>query len=54
MKYDGAPTVNEQLLIARRIVEVGVRCVTLSYGRWDSHGQNFDLVATMVRSLINA
>src|SRR5262249_10256102 len=20
------------------------RCVTLSYGRWDSHGQNFDLV----------
>lgn len=43
-QYDGAPTVNEQLLVARRLVEVGVRCVTLSYGRWDSHGQNFDLV----------
>ena len=43
-QYDGAPTCNEQLLIARRLVEVGVRCVTLSYGRWDSHGQNFDLV----------
>ncbi|MCA9211999.1 MAG: DUF1501 domain-containing protein [Planctomycetales bacterium] len=43
-QYDGAPTVNEQLLIARRLVEAGVRCVTLSYGRWDSHGQNFDLV----------
>jgi hypothetical protein len=43
-QYDGAPTVNEQLLIARRLVEVGVRCVTLSYGRWDSHGQNFALV----------
>jgi uncharacterized protein (DUF1501 family) len=30
--------------MARRLVEVGVRCVTLSYGRWDSHGKNFDLV----------
>ena len=43
-QYDGAPTVNEQLLLARRLVEAGVRCVTLSYGRWDSHSQNFDLV----------
>jgi hypothetical protein len=43
-QYDGAPTVNEHLLIARRLVEAGVRCVTLSYGRWDSHGDNFNLV----------
>jgi Protein of unknown function (DUF1501) len=43
-QYDGAPTANEQLLLARRLVEVGVRCVTLSYGRWDSHGDNFGLV----------
>src|SRR5207245_11789699 len=43
-QFDGAPTVNDQLLIARRLVEAGVRCVTLSYGRWDSHGQNFALV----------
>jgi hypothetical protein len=43
-QYDGAPTVNDQLLLARRLVEAGVRCVTLSYGRWDSHGQNFALV----------
>ena len=43
-QYDGAPTVNDQFLIARRLVEAGVRCVTLSYGRWDSHGQNFALV----------
>ncbi|MCC2669136.1 MAG: hypothetical protein K0Q72_1607 [Armatimonadetes bacterium] len=43
-QYDGAPTCNDQLLIARRLVEAGVRCVSLSYGRWDSHGQNFDLV----------
>jgi hypothetical protein len=43
-QYDGAPTVNDQLLVARRLVEAGARVVTLSYGRWDSHGQNFDLV----------
>src|SRR5205807_3630341 len=43
-QYDGAPTVNDQLLMARRLVEARVRCVTLSYGRWDSHGKNFDLV----------
>jgi len=43
-QFDGAPTVNDQLLVARRLVEAGVRCVTLSYGRWDSHGKNFDLV----------
>ncbi|HZU36443.1 MAG TPA: DUF1501 domain-containing protein [Gemmataceae bacterium] len=43
-QYDGAPTANDQLLMARRLVEAGVRCVTLSYGRWDSHSKNFDLV----------
>lgn len=43
-QYDGAPTCNEQILMARRLVEAGVRSVTLSYGRWDSHGANFDLV----------
>lgn len=43
-QYDGAPTCNDQLLMARRLIEAGVRCVTLSYGRWDSHGRNFDMV----------
>ncbi|REK19441.1 MAG: DUF1501 domain-containing protein [Planctomycetota bacterium] len=43
-QYDGAPTDNEHLLMARRLVEAGVRCVTTTYGRWDSHGANFDLV----------
>ena len=43
-QYDGAPTVNEHILMARRLIEAGVRVVTLSYGRWDSHGKNFDLV----------
>jgi hypothetical protein len=30
---------NHYLLAARRLVESGVRCVTLAYGRWDWHGQ---------------
>ncbi len=43
-QYDGAPTASDQLLMARRLVEAGVRCVTLTFGRWDSHSKNFDLV----------
>ena len=31
----------EQFLTARRLVEAGVGCVTLSIGSWDTHGQNF-------------
>ncbi len=37
---------HEDLLVARRLVEAGARVVTLSFGRWDWHGQphgtNFD------------
>src|SRR4051812_11667751 len=38
---DGAPLWNDQLLIARRLVEAGARCVTVAYGFWDTHSQNF-------------
>jgi hypothetical protein len=31
----------EAFLTARRLVEAGVGCVTLSVGGWDTHGQNF-------------
>lgn len=31
----------ESFLTARRLIEAGVGCVTLSYGGWDTHGQNF-------------
>ncbi|MBM3994082.1 MAG: DUF1501 domain-containing protein [Planctomycetes bacterium] len=36
-RYQGV----EQFLTARRLVEAGVGCVTMSYGGWDTHGQNF-------------
>ena len=38
---DGAPMWNDQLLAARRLIEAGVRCVTVAYGFWDTHGNNF-------------
>lgn len=31
----------ESFLTARRLIEAGVGCVTLSIGSWDTHGQNF-------------
>lgn len=38
---DGAPMWNDQLVMARRLVEAGVRLVTVAYGFWDTHGNNF-------------
>ncbi len=38
---DAAPRLNQQFLLARRLVEAGARCVTLSYSFWDWHGDNF-------------
>ena len=38
---DAAPRLNEQFLLARRLVEAGCRVVTISYSFWDWHGSNF-------------
>ena len=38
---DAGPHWMDQFLVARRLVEAGVRCVTLSFGSWDRHGENF-------------
>ena len=40
---DAAPRLNEQFLLARRLVEAGCRVVTLSYSFWDWHGNNFKI-----------
>jgi hypothetical protein len=39
-RYKGA----EQFLTARRLIEAGVGCVTLSIGGWDTHGNNFQIL----------
>ncbi len=36
---DAGPLLNDYFLTARRLVEAGVRVVTLAYGRWDWHGK---------------
>ncbi len=38
----------EMFLTARRLVEAGVGCVTLSYGGWDTHSSNFKELKRML------
>jgi uncharacterized protein (DUF1501 family) len=37
LKQNAPAAVGERLLLARRMVEAGVRFVTVNYGSWDSH-----------------
>ena len=32
---------SERFLLARRLIQSGVRCVSFSFGGWDTHGENF-------------
>jgi hypothetical protein len=41
LQEDGSTRLLTNFLIARRLIEAGVRCVSLSYSRWDWHGNNF-------------
>ena len=38
---DGPPCCMDHFLMARRLVEAGVRVVTIGFGRWDFHSRNF-------------
>jgi hypothetical protein len=37
----GRTSLGQACLLARRLVEAGVRCVTIDYGSWDTHQRNF-------------
>ena len=37
----GRTPFGQSCLLARRLVEVGVRCVAIDFGSWDTHKQNF-------------
>ncbi|HET6246800.1 MAG TPA: DUF1501 domain-containing protein [Tepidisphaeraceae bacterium] len=41
----------DSFLLARRLVEAGARCVTLAFGGWDTHGQNFKSMAEQLPRL---
>ena len=56
LKKEDAKTVErykgvEQFLTARRLIEAGVGFVTLSYGGWDTHGQNFQTLKRQLPAL---
>ena len=45
---------NERFLLARRLVESGVRCVSFSWGGWDTHGNNFKSMRSQLPPLTGA
>jgi hypothetical protein len=45
----GRHTLGQSCLLARRLVEAGVRCVTVEHSNWDTHDGNF---ATLRNSLL--
>ncbi len=42
---------NGNFLLARRLIEEGVRCVSISWGGWDTHGNNFEYLKTQLPEL---
>ena len=45
----GRNTLGQSCLMARRLIESGVRCVTIDHSNWDTHNANF---ATLKRQLL--
>ena len=54
LKDDGGPRLLYNFLTARRLIEAGVRCVSLSFSRWDWHGDNFGQARTEMPMLDQA
>jgi hypothetical protein len=48
---DGPPCCMDHFLMARRLVEAGARVVTISFGRWDTHSENFSTNRTRIPKL---
>jgi Protein of unknown function (DUF1501) len=48
---DGPPCCMDHFLMARRLVEAGARVVTISFGRWDTHSDNFQSNRTRIPKL---
>jgi hypothetical protein len=51
MHLQGSYGGNRNFLLARRLVEAGVRVVSLSWGGWDTHGQNFQSMRQQLPAL---
>jgi hypothetical protein len=44
----------QNFLISRRLIQAGVRCVSFSWGGWDTHGQNFQSMRSQLPRLERA
>jgi hypothetical protein len=42
---------NDRFILARRLIQAGVRCVAFSWGGWDTHGDNFGQMRRQLPSL---
>ncbi len=42
------PSAGARFLIARRLIEAGVRCVTVTYGAWDTHSYHYRGIETQL------
>ncbi len=51
IKQGGRYSSNNRFLLARRLIDAGVRCVTLSWGGWDTHGNNFQSMREQLPAL---
>jgi hypothetical protein len=50
----GSTSFGQGALAARRLVEAGVRFVTISLGGWDTHGKNFDALSKRLLPTLDA
>jgi len=44
---------NQRMLLARRLIQAGTRCVSFSWGGWDTHGDNFNIQRRQLPNLDN-
>jgi len=50
--FGGAPQSATHLLLARRLVEAGVKCVTVAFGAWDWHANREGPIAQLSRKYL--
>ncbi len=50
--FGGAPQDPQQFLLARRLVEAGVRCVTIAFGAWDWHANREGTIAHLSKKYL--
>ncbi|HWE03548.1 MAG TPA: DUF1501 domain-containing protein [Tepidisphaeraceae bacterium] len=50
----GRTTLGQSCLMARRLVESGVRCVTIDHANWDTHYNNFSVLKTELLPQLDA